>query len=220
MKLLGTILISALLAAPQIDDMGILRNLLGSDFDQALELIDPWNQVLIRNTERLAPVQAAELRARTKLPTEVSGINSLSLADSNYGLGLVSRLFEEDFIVEQINLIFCDDRIASLQVLFDDNRTFGNTAQLLGSVYGMGPSVPFGSHTPSLKYPLPGVTYTDEGEWELGIGASPVVVWDMGPREGLYQPVGGGGVISGQFWLTDKELAKTCGEESEGVPKD
>ena len=124
-------------------------------------------------------------------------------------------LFEQDFIVEQVNLIFCDDRIASLQVLFDDSRTFGNTAQLLGSIYGMGPAVPFGSHTPSWEYRLPGVTY-NEGEWQLGMGASPVVVWDMGPREGLYQPVGGGGLISGQFWLTDKELAKACVEESEG----
>ena len=216
MKLLGTILVGALLGAPQIDDMGVLRKMLGSDFEQALKLIDEWNQFLIRNTERLAPAQAAELRARTKLPTEVSGSNTLALAESNYGLGLVTMLFEEDFDVVQINLIFCDDRVASLQVLFDDNTTFGNTVQLLGSVYGMGPSVPFGSHTPAVKYPLPGVTYTDEGEWELGMGASPVVVWDMGPREGLYQPVGNSGVILGQFWLTHEELAKTCVDESEG----
>ena len=214
MKWLSTILIGALLAAPQIDDMGVLRNLLGSDFEQALKLIDKWNQFLIRNTEQLAPAQAAELRRRTKLPSEVPGSNTLALAESNYGLGLVTRLFEEDFDVVQINLIFCDDRAASLQVLFDDSRTFGNTAQLLGSVYGMGPSVPFGSHTPAVKYPLPGVTYTDEGEWQLGMGASPVVVWDMGLREGLYQPVGSGGVILGQFWLTHGELAKTCGDES------
>ncbi len=216
MKWLSTILIGALLAAPQIDDMGALRNLLGSDFEEALKLIDEWNQFLIRNTETLAPAQAAELRARTKLPSEVPASNTLALAESNYGLGLVTMLFEEDFDVVQINLIFCDDRVASLQVLFDDNSTFGNTVQLLGSVYGMGPSVPFGSHTPAVKYPLPGVTYTDEGEWQLGMGASPVVVWDMGPREGLYQPVGSGGVIRGQFWLTHKELAKTCGTESEG----
>ena len=209
-------MIGTLLAAPQIDDIGVLRNLLGSDFEQALKLIDERNQLLIRNTEQLAPAQAAELRARTKLPSEVSGSNTLSLADSNYGLGLVTILFEEDFVVEQINLIFCDERVASLQVLFDDNRAFGNTAQLLGSVYGMGPSVPFGSHTPAVKYPLPGVTYTDEGEWQLGMGASRVVVWDMGPREALYQPVGGRGLITGQFWLTHKELAKACGTESEG----
>ena len=216
MKWLSTILIGALLAAPQIDDMGVLRNLLGSDFAQALKLIDKWNQFLIRNTEQLAPAQAAELRRRTKLPSEVPGSNTLALAESNYGLGLVTRLFEADFDVVQINLIFCDDRVASLQVLFDDSRTFGNTAQLLGSVYGMGPSVPFGSHTPAVKYPLPGVTYTDEGEWQLGMGASPVVIWDMGLREGLYQPVGSGGVILGQFWLTHRELARTCGDESEG----
>ena len=216
MKCLSTILIGALLAAPQIDDIGVLRNLLGSDFTQALKLIDEWNQFLIRKTEQLAPAQAAELRARTKLPSEVSGSNTLSLADSNYGLGLVTILFDEDFVVEQINLIFCDERVASLQVLFDDNRAFGNTAQLLGSVYGMGPSVPFGSHSPAVKYPLPGVTYTDEGEWQLGVGASPVVVWDMGPREALYQPVVGQGLITGQVWLTHQELAKACGTGSEG----
>ncbi len=57
MKWLSTILIGALLAAPQIDDMGALRNLLGSDFEEALKLIDEWNQFLIRNTEQLAQAQ-------------------------------------------------------------------------------------------------------------------------------------------------------------------
>ncbi len=196
----------------QIDDMGILHDLLGLDFEDAIEGIQKWNLTLIQNTERLAPAQADDIRSRTVSPESLPESNILSLADSNYGLGLVSVLFEEDFIVEQINLIFCEDRIATLQVLFDDSRAFGNTTQLLGSVYGMGQSVPFGSHKPALQYRLRGVTYDDEGQWSLDVGASPVVVWDMGTREALYQPVPGQQLLTGQFWMTHKELGAQCGE--------
>ena len=118
--------------------MGILHGLLGLDFEEAIEDVQKWNQVLIRNTERLAPAQAAEIRARTVAPEGLPESNILSLVDSNYGLGLVSVLFEEDFVVEQINLIFCEERLSALQVLFDDSRAFGDTTQLLGSIYGMG----------------------------------------------------------------------------------
>jgi len=195
----------------QINDTGILYGLLGLDFGDAIENIQKWNLTLIRNTERLAPAQAAEIRSRTASPEGLPESNILSLADSNLGLGLVSVLFEDDFIVEQVNLIFCEDRIAALQVLFDDSRAFGDTVQLLGSVCGMGPTVPFGSHKPALEYRLRGGSYDEEGAWTLDIGGSPVTVWDMGLREALYQPVPGETMITGQFWMTNKQLGAQCG---------
>jgi hypothetical protein len=198
-------------ASSQIDDMGILHGLLGLDFEEAIEDVRKWNQVLIRNTERLAPAQAAEIRARTVAPEGFPESNILSLADSNYGLGLVSVLFEEDFVVEQINLIFYEERLSALQVLFDDGRAFGDTMQLLESIYGMEQAVPFGSHKPALQYRLRGVTYDDEGKWNLDVGADPVTVWDMGTREALYQPIPGEKLLTGQFWMTNKQLSAKCG---------
>ena len=105
--------------------------------------------------------------------------------------------------------------MTAIQVLFDDSETFGDTAQLLSRVHGMGPAVPFGSHQPAFRYPLPGVTYDEEGRWKLDVSASPVTVWNMGTSEGLFQPVGGQRVISGQFWLTHKESASACAGRAE-----
>lgn len=208
-----TLLVAGSLVLPagaQINDMDILGGLVGSEFDDALEAIDRWNQMLLADTERLEPEQADGMRARMKLPTDIPDSNTLALGTDNYGQGLVTLLFEDDFIVEQVNLIFCEGRIAALQVLFDDSLTFGDTVQPLGSIYGMGPAVPFGSHSPALRYPLPGVAYDDEGAWNLDVGASPVTVWNAGTREALYQRVTPHKVITGQFWLADKEQAGAC----------
>ena len=208
-------LISASAVARQIDDMGTVRSFLEQDYASVVGILDKFNQVLIRNTETLAPEQAEELRAKFRFPETLPEINTLALGDSNYGQGLVSFLFEEDFIVEQVNLLFCDGRVGSVQVLFDDRQAFGDTVQLFSRLYAMGPSVPFGSHQPAFRYPLPGVVYDDEGGWSLDVGAEPVTVWDMGTREALYQPVISGRLITGQFWLTSRELVGLCALDAE-----
>jgi hypothetical protein len=79
----------------------------------------------------------------------------------------------------------------------------------------MGPAVPFGPHAPAFRYPLPGVTYDDSGDWSLQVGASPITAWNMGTLEALYQPVAGQRVITGQFWLTGRELAAQCALDEE-----
>ena len=122
----------------------------------------------------------------------------------------MSFLFDDDLFVEQVNIVFCDDRVSTIQVLFDDTEGFGDTAQLLSRVHGMGPAVPFRSHAPVLRYPLPGVTCDETGSWSLGVGVLPVTVWNLGTLEALYQPVAGQSVITGQFWLTRREAAPQC----------
>ncbi len=196
--------------AAQIDNMGVLRDLLDSDFDTAIEHLAGWNRTLIREIRATSPDEAIEIEARLEPPAALPSTNTLALAESNFGRGLVTFLFDEDLSVEQVNLLFCQEQVGAVQVLFDDSETFGDTAQLLSRVHGMGPAVPFGSHAPAFRYPLPGLTYNESGEWSLQVGASPVTVWNLGTLEALYQPVAGQRVISGQFWLTSRELAAQC----------
>lgn len=197
-------------AAVQVDDMGVMRGLLDSDYERVVEILEGWNQILIRDAETHAPEDAAGLRRKLQLPETLPEINTLALGDANYGRGLVAVLFERELSVEQVNLLFCADRVGSVQVLFDDSLTSGDTAQLFSRLYGMGPAVPFGSHRPAFRYPLPGVAYDDDGGWRLEVGASPVTIWDMGTREAVYQPVDPRGRVTGQFWLTSREQAPEC----------
>ena len=199
----------------QTNNIGILRAMLELNFEDTVESLDRWNQILIQNTRQQAPEEAAELEAKLQPPEALPRSNVLALGHSSFGQGLISVLFEEDFTVEQVHLLFCQDRVTAIQVLFDDSETFGDTAQLLSRVHGMGPAVPFGSHQPAFQCPLPGVTYDEEGRWELGVSASPVTVWNMGTSEALFQPVVGQRVLSGQFWLTHKESASACAGRAE-----
>ncbi len=197
-------------AAVQIDNIGILRGLLESDLDSAIEQLADWNRTLIEELQQTDPDAAVELEAGLEAPRTLPSSQTLALAESNFGRGLVTSLFNEDLTVEQLNLLFCRERIGAIQVLFDDSETFGDTAQLLSRVHGMGPAVPFGSHRPAFRYPLPGVTYDESDGWNLSVGALPVTVWNLGTLEALYQPVAGQRVIAGQFWLTSRELASAC----------
>ena len=196
--------------AVQIDNVGVLRDLLDSDFDTAVEHLAGWNRTLIRDLQITAPEDAIAFEARMEAPETIPSTNILPLAESNFGRGLVTFLFDENLSVEQVNLLFCDERVGAIQVLFDDVETFGDTEQLLSCVHGMGPAVPFGSHAPAFRYPLPGVAYDESGDWSLEVGGAAVTVWNMGTLEALYQPVAGQRVITGQFWLTSRELASQC----------
>ncbi len=197
--------------AAQIDNIGVLRDLLDSDFGTAMGHLEGCNRALIRELETTAPDEALALEGALEPPENLPSTNTVPLSESNFGRGLVTFLFAEDLTVEQVNLLFCEESVGAIQALFDDGETFGDTEQLLSRVHGMGPAVPFGSHSPAFRYPLPGVTYNEVGEWDLNVGASPVTVWNMGTLEGLYQPVVGQRVITGQFWLTSRELAARCG---------
>jgi hypothetical protein len=196
-------------SAVQIDDVGVLRDLLDSDFDTAIEHLAGWNRTLIQDLEVSAPEEAIALEARLERPETLPSTNNLPLAESNFGRGLVTFLFDEDLSVEQVNLLFCDERVGSIQVLFDDVETFGDTEQLLSRVHGMGPAVPFGSHAPAFRYPLPGVTYNEFGEWSLKVGASPITVWNLGTLEELYQPVAAQRVITSQVLFDEQGTGLT-----------
>ena len=199
-----------LLAPGQIgvrNDITDLRQYLGRTYPAVIQRLDAKNQILLRNTERLAPAQAARMRLSMQAPAGLSGGQPLlSARVNNVGQGLVSFLFEDDFLTEQVNFVFCPaeidnparpEQVMAIQVLFDDRRAFGPAVRLLETVYQMPQPLPPGTnYTPVLMYPLnPNL---------------PATVWSAGMLEAVYQPVRGQALVTGQLWLTDNNVVMQC----------
>ena len=90
----------------------------------------------------------------------------------------------------------------TIQVLFDDRRALGPAVTLLQTVYQMPQPLPPGTeYSPVLMYPL--------------APALPTTIWSAGTFEGVYQPVLGNALVTGQLWLTDKTVVMECAN----VPK-
>jgi hypothetical protein len=189
------------------NDITDLRQYLGLTYPSVVQRLDAKNQILIHNTERLAPAQAAQMRLRMQVPDRLpAGPPLLSARITNIGQGLLTYLFEDDFLTEQVNFIFCPaeannpakpERVMTIQVLFDDRRAFGPAVRLLQTVYQMPPPLPPGTnYMPVLMYPLaPNL---------------PSTIWSTGTLEALYQPVAGNALVTGQLWLTDKSVVMQC----------
>jgi hypothetical protein len=170
-------------------------------------MLNAKNQILLRNTQRLAPVQAAQILAQIKVPDALSPDSRVvSARIENVGRGLLTFLFEDDFTVEQVNFVFCPpqagppaaaERVMAIQVLFDDRTALGTTAGLLQKVYQMPQPMTAGPDYKSLlMYPL--------------VGNLPVTTWDLKTAEGVYQAVSGNRLITGQLWLADKAVVMEC----------
>jgi len=128
--------------------------------------------------------------------------------------GIVTTLFEMDFMPEQVNLVFCPAaprRVVAVQVLFDERSALRDTLFLLQRIYQMPAPSKFETYRPAMKYNLAGVTYDAESRWMKTARAPAVTVFDLGPTaEAVYQPVTGQRLITGQLWVGDKNAAKTC----------
>ena len=189
------------------NDVVELRQYLGMTYHSVIQKLDAKNQILLRNTEPLAPAQAAEMRLRMRVPDSLPADRPLlSARISNIGQGLLSFLFDDDFLTEQVNFVFCPaetdnparpERVITIQVLFDDRRAFGPAITLLQTIYQMPQPLPPGAnYMPVLMYPL--------------APNSPVAVWSAGALEAVYQPVTGQALVTGQLWLTDKTVVMQC----------
>lgn len=187
------------------NDIAQLRQFLGASYMGVVDLLNTRNQILLNNTQRLAPAQAARMRAQMQVPPTLPTPPILSARIQNIGQGLLTFLFEDDFIVEQVNFVFCPpdpekpkpEQLMALQVLFDDRHALGTTLGLLRVVYQMpAPLVLPPDFKPQLMYPL--------------AANPPATFWDLGAAEGVYQPVAGKALISGQLWLTDKNVVMQC----------
>src|SRR5439155_3335107 len=90
------------------NDITELRQYLGQNYATTIQLLNAKNQILLRNTEPLAPAQAAQMRAQMQVPDALPAVQTIvSARVKNVGQGLLSFLFEDDFIVEQVNFVFC-----------------------------------------------------------------------------------------------------------------
>jgi len=189
------------------NDVAELRQYLGMTYRSVVQALDAKNGILLRNTERLAPRQAAEMHLRMQVPDRLAaGRPILSTGITNVGQGLLSFLFDGDFLTEQVNFVFCPaeasdppkpERVMTIQVLFDDSRAAAPAIRLLQTVYQMPQPLPPGAeYKPVLTYPLaPNV---------------PATIWSIGTLEAIYQPVLGQPLLTGQLWLTDKTVAMQC----------
>ncbi|HLH29582.1 MAG TPA: hypothetical protein VKY31_00160 [Terriglobia bacterium] len=205
--LLGALL---LFQAGVRNDIQDLRQFLGQTYGGVVDLLNAKNQFLLNNTQRLAPAQAAKMRAQMQVPATLPPEQTvLSTNELNVGQGLVTFLFEDDFIVERVNFVFCPPadptmpaRVAAVQVLFDDSRAVTSTLKMLQAVYQMPPPIiPGPDYKPQLMYPLQ--------------SNLPVTIWDLGTVEAVYQAVPGRRLIDGQLWLTAKNIVMQCAD----IPK-
>jgi hypothetical protein len=189
------------------NDIVELRQYLGLTYPAVVQRLDAKNQILLRNVQPLAPAQAAEMRQRMQVLDHLPADRPvLSARIDNVGQGLLTFVFEDDFIVDQMNFIFCPaepgnpakpERLMTIQVFLDESRALAPTVPLLQSVYQMpAPLPPNSEYIPALIYPL--------------APSLPVTVWSAGNLEAFYQPVVGNRLVTGQLWMTDKAVVMQC----------
>ena len=71
----------------------------GKNYAATIQLLNAKNQILLRNTEPLAPAQAAGMRAQMQVPDRLPADRPIvSARITNVGQGLLAFLFEDDFI--------------------------------------------------------------------------------------------------------------------------
>ena len=183
------------------NDVLELRQYLGGNYAATIQKLNDKNQILLRNTEPLAPQQAAQMRAQMQAPNKLPESAIVAARVQNVGQGLLSLLFEDDFLVEQVNFVFCrqPERVIAVQVLLDDTQALKRAPDLLQTVYQMPrPILTLPDYVPQLPYPL--------------AANLPRTIWDLNGVEGVYQPILGRPLITGQFWLTDKAGVMACSQ--------
>jgi hypothetical protein len=203
--MISALLAGLLLQTGTYDDMVQLRAYLGMSYPAVIQSLNEKNLILLRNTEVLAPIQAADIRSHMKVPDVLPAANVLSAKIDNVGQGIVTFLFEDDFITEQVNFVFCPvqqdapARVMAVQVLLDDRRAVRDAVNTLQLIYQLPPPLrptPLNPYQVALMYPV---------RPDL-----PLTIWNLGAAEAIYQPIPGQKLISGQLWITDKTIAADC----------
>jgi hypothetical protein len=203
--MISALLVGLLMQTGTYDDMVQLRGYLGMSYPAIVQSLNEKNQILLRNTEVLAPAQAADMRAHMKAPDTLPAANVFSAKIDNVGQGIVTFLFEDDFITEQVNFVFCPvqqdapARVMAVQVLLDDRRAVRDAVNTLQLIYQLPPPLqptPLNPYQLALMYPI---------RPDL-----PITIWNLGPAEAIFQAIPGQKLISGQLWITDKTIATDC----------
>src|SRR5262245_58748968 len=143
--MISALLVGLLVQTGSDDDMVQLRGYLGLSYPAIIQSLNAKNQILLRNTEVLAPAQAADMRAHMMAPDTLPAANVFSAKIDNVGQGIVTFLFEDDFITEQVNFFFCPvqqdapARVMAVQVLLDDRRALRDAVNTLQLIYQLPP---------------------------------------------------------------------------------
>jgi hypothetical protein len=180
-----------------------LHALFGHTFDETLRLLAGNDQPQSRGatgSKRLEPPDPAT--------------NVVILSAENAGGDLIAKLSSNGLRPDQINLIFCGPTKHSMAVqilLRTDRQDPGELVQAsLQRTYGLPDPIGFEGHQPALRYPLRGISYTEDGHWVAEAGAPPVTVWAFDAVEAVYQPILGHSSLIGQLWIADKTSTNAC----------
>jgi hypothetical protein len=127
---------------------------------------------------------------------------------------------KKDLTAQQINIAFCGrtERVMATQILLRTNQPIDNADLLiqLKEVYRLPDIAKFDLYRPAIKYPLPGISYTEDGQWQAQPGGRPVTVWSDATIEAVFQSIAAGRTLDGQLWIVDKAVARDC---AAGGPK-
>jgi hypothetical protein len=199
---------------------GNIRALFGRSFDETMQKLDEINAGYLRN-QGLPDAQISNTLSRlTKPPAPSADNNVVVLNSTNAGTGLVGMASKSGLAAEQINIAFCGrtERLMAIQILLRTNQPVDNAELLLRlrQVYGLPERAKFDEYHPAIKYPLPGIGYTEDGHWQAQSGVQPVAVWSAENIEAVFQSIGASRTVDGQLWIVDKAVAHDC---AAGSPK-
>ena len=216
MAALTHILISLLLVVQSTPEAS-LRALLGGTLVDARQKLDEINTERLQK-RKLTPAQIKSELARLKFPAPNLPANLVVLRADNAGSGLIAMLAQDIIGADQINLALCaaTERIMAAQILITtDPVVKDELVDRLKNSFNLPEPVPFNGYRPAIEYPLPRITYTDDGHWMAEAEAQPVTVWRSNDIEAVFQVTSTSFASTGVFWITDPTVANACAAASQ-----
>ncbi|HEY2379744.1 MAG TPA: hypothetical protein VGK48_01060 [Terriglobia bacterium] len=206
-------LIMALLLFQSTID-GNIRALFGRNFNETMQNLDEINAGYLKS-QGLSSTQISSALSRLKKPSAPSADNNVVVLDStNAGTGLFGMAPKNGIAMEQINIAFCGrtERAMAIEILLRNDKALGADEFLLQmkETYGLPDSARFDGFHPAIQYPLAGISYTNDGNWQAQSDARPVTVWSAENLEAVFQPTAAAGTVDGQLWIVDKMSAHDC----------
>jgi hypothetical protein len=195
----------------QSENPKTIERLFGLSFRDAVQTLQQQNAGYLEKQG----LSKEDIGEQNKAPGSLDpNFNALSLNHQNFGAAIVSSLSNDSITTELLNLIFCKqtDRVMAVELLIRKTKSTDNASEisLVQQMFSLPAGVSFETHHPAMKYPLPGITYTDDGLWQAAADALPVSVWEIGRIETVFQPIRNGSSLNGQLWITNKTFSNEC----------
>jgi hypothetical protein len=133
-----------------------------------ISIIQTWYTEPKGGLTKLTPARIKSELARLKFPEPNLPANVIVLRSDNAGSGLIAMLAQDVIGADQINLALCapTERIMAAQVLITTDPVFKNElVDRLKNSFSLPDAVPFYGYRPAIQYPLPRITYADDGHW-------------------------------------------------------